>query len=169
MELEFESLYEMLWKEQVCINSSFEEQSRIPYSSFLYGVVCYKYQQRDDLMLKMVSKNIRDIELIACILKDLKSEASELEKSHADDIINIAKYDSCCKKIELLENGDLATWITDDFLPCLRAVGVEILEAHIKGFCYVLYGYKDYYKRKKSVYNRDLDRLKSIYKCFQLT
>jgi len=167
MELEFESLYEMLWKEQVRINSSSEEQSKIPYSSFLYGVVIYKYQQCDDLMLKMVSKNITDIELIACILKDLKAEADELKKAHANDTINIAKYYSCCKNIELLENGDLATWIADNFLPCLRAVGAEILEAHIKGFCYVLYGYKDYCKRKKSVYNRDLDRLKSIYsRCF---
>ena len=90
MEFEFESLYEMLWKEQVRINSSSEEQSKIPYSSFLYGVVVYKYQQCDDFMLKMVSKNITDIELIACILKDLKAEADELKKAHANDTINIA-------------------------------------------------------------------------------
>lgn len=163
MNMEIENLYEMLWEEQVNINKSAKMQSRIPYSSFLYGVVFYKYQQRDDLMLKMVSTNVTDDELIIHILKDLKIESNKLKKTIANDIINASKYYNYCKEIELLKNGNLETWIKDYFLPNLIAFGVEILAEHIRGFCYVLYGYKSYCNRKKSVYNRERDRLKSIY------
>ena len=163
IKLEIESLYKMLWNEEVCINHSRNEMDEASRSRFLHWVIFDKYKERESLLLEVVSYNFTDTEFVSCILKNVKDKETRLRKSSTDSLMDKYKYESCLEEIALLEDGNIMTWINQYFLSWLRYANVQVLEEHVVGFCYVYYGYDNYYNYKNSTYNSDLETLKSIY------
>jgi hypothetical protein len=163
IKLEIESLYKMLWNEEVCINHSRNEMDEASRSRFLHGVIFDKYKECEPLLLEVVSYNFTDTEFVSCILKNVKDKETRLRKTSTDSLMDKYKYESCLEEIALLEDGNIMTWINQYFLSWLRYANVQVLEEHVVGFCYVYYGYDNYYNSKNSTYNSDLETLKSIY------
>ena len=167
IKLEIESLYKMLWNEEVRINHSRNERDETSRFRFLHGVIFDKYQERDSLLLKVVSYNFTDTEFVSCILKNVKDKETRLMKTATNSLMDKSMHEDSLKEITLLEDGNIVKWMNQYFLSWLKYANVKVVEEHIRGLCYVYYGYESYCNRKKSVYNQERDRLKSIYsRCF---
>lgn len=167
IKLEIESLYKVLWDEEVRISHSRNEIDRASRSIFLHGVIFDKYQERESLLLKAVSYNFTDTDFVSCILKYVKGKETRLRKTATNSLMDKSMHEDSLKEIALLEDGNIVKWMNQYFLPWLKYANVKVVEEHIRGLCYVYYGYESYCNRKKSVYNQERDRLKSIYsRCF---
>lgn len=133
IKLEIESLYKMLWNEEVRINHSRNERDETSRFRFLHGVIFDKYQERDSLLLKVVSYNFTDTEFVSCILKNVKDKETRLMKTATNSLMDKSMHEDSLKEITLLEDGNIVKWMNQYFLSWLKYANVKVVEEHIRG------------------------------------
>ena len=129
-----------------------------------FDAVTEFYIKQDPKLMNFIEKHYTDNEIIELVLPIKKTLLSK-SKNKLQDPINLIYQKNYIDEIALLENGKLNTWINNFFKSCFNnnpLLSVE--ENHIRGFCYIYYGFENYSNHLNSKYNNDTDNLKEIYK-----
>ena len=124
------------------------ENIKLYYFLSIYSKINYRWNK--NVNVKKKHESIRGKH--DCILKNVKDKETRLRKTSTNSLMDKYKYESCLEEIALLEDGNIMTWINQYFLSWLRYANVQVLEEHVVGFCYVYYGYDNYYNYKNSTY-----------------
>lgn len=129
-----------------------------------FDAVTEFYIKKDPKLMNFIEKHYTDNEIIELVLPIKKTLLSK-SKNKLQDPINLIYQKNCIDEIALLESGKLNTWINNYFKSCFNnnpLLSVE--ENHIRGFCYIYYGFENYSNHLNSKYNNDTNNLKEIYK-----
>lgn len=73
------------------------------------------------------------------------------------------KCKSCQEELLYLENGEINHWLSHYFIPYINSGNFKIDENHIKGLCYVMYGYENYKDSISNIYCPNTENLEQLY------
>lgn len=129
-----------------------------------FDAVTEFYIRRDPKLMSFIERCYTDSEIIELVLPIKITLLSE-SKREFQDPIHILYQKKYIDEIALLESGKLDTWIDKCFKSCFNHNPLLSVEKkHVRGLCYIYYGFENYSKNLSSKYNNDTNNLKEIYR-----
>lgn len=164
---EFADLYSVFWGlysdwEHSLLDDNFTTQRGRLYEC-INGPVAAMYNGRDERLLNIIDDKYTDEDIRDVTYREISRDLQKLQCKAGLNILEERKAESYQRQLELLECGKIEEWIQVYFSPVIKMVVPQIKENHVRGFCYVYFGYLAYEHQVTSVYNSDIDNLKKIY------
>lgn len=160
-----EKMYQTLWdiatEYSQCCWENDSNWSNDRCIKYMYGPVLGKYRENDQQLYDIITEEYSNQELCDVILSCVEYSIQQLESKELVDCMDELRYIRLLRDKDLLEQELIDEWIEQSFLNSLDMTG-EI--HHVRGLCYVYYGYQNYYNTITSIYNQDITNIMEIYR-----
>lgn len=134
------------------------------YCKYNFGPIIGKYLENDKQLFKIISDEYTNRDILMIVKPEIDRQ---MEKFHSQTELNIFdkhQYLSYKRQQELLEREEIEEWLTDYFSPSFNTEYIQAEINHIRGLCYVSYGYTAYCNKITSIFNPDTSNLQNLYK-----
>lgn len=131
--------------------------------NYTFGPVLGLYMDKNKQLIDILNDSYFDEDILSEVLPAITRKVSALKKISEKDImteLNIISYE---KELLLIENGYINDWLDQYFIPCIRNINFELDENHIRGLCFIMYGYENYEYSITNIYCKDIANLKKVY------
>lgn len=164
---DFNNLYEVIWNVYSQWIHAAENDSNWPIQRrniYSFGPVIGLYQEKYKDLLSFISDDYTDDDILSVVYIEVEKQLKKLQNKLDMDIMEKLWKESYQNELLLLEDREIEQWLNDYFLPIVTTGGVQIELSHIRGLCYIYYGFKVYKDCITSLYNPDVSNLKELYK-----
>lgn len=146
---------------QRCMGSS-EEWSTERQVMYTYGVVLGKYQEKDELTMKVLKEDVSEAALIEEIRLNCTSKIRLMKGKEYPDIMDKMKLVSIERQLQELMTLPIDIWIETNWTWVLNEL-VDVSTAERRVLLYLYYAFENYNHTRNSKFNSDIDCLSAVY------
>ncbi|MCH5344550.1 MAG: hypothetical protein J1E64_10970 [Acetatifactor sp.] len=168
MQEEFDTLYECLMDTYIDWDRSKPKENSNwtveRYCKYNFGPIIGKYLEQDEQLFRIVSDEYSNEDILMIVKPDIDRNLAKFDSKTELDLCEKLENELYKKQQELLESGQIEEWLKNYFSPNFNTEYIKADENHIRGLCYVSYGYMAYRNKLTSIYNPDISNLQNLYK-----
>lgn len=165
---EFDTLYECLMDTYINWSRSQPEENSNwnveRYCKYNFGPIIGKYLENDEQLFRIISDEYSNEDILMIVKLKVDRILAKLGAQTELNLFEKLDYELYKKQQELLERGQIEEWLLKYFSPSFNTKYIQANDNHIRGLCYVSYGYMAYCNKLTSIYNPDISNLQNLYK-----
>lgn len=165
---ELDTLYECLMDTYIDWDRSQPEKNSNwtveRYCKYNFGPIIGKYLENDEQLFRIISDEYSNEDILMIVKPKVDRKLAKFHSQTELNLFEKLENELYKKQQELLERGLIEEWLLKYFSPNFNTEYIKVDENHIRGLCYVSYGYEDYCNKLTSVYNPDISNLQNLYK-----